>query len=178
MAQAMTAAGTAHRIDLERARIFHVLGPTVQYLTEPEEDDASPCVMRGTIPGGVVVPMHSHADPETFISVSGEVEGLSVSERGHTWIRIRPGDVFHVPSGARHGFRNSGRAPAVMIAVSTSKLGRFFQEVGTLMRHGAPPPGPPTPEAIQHFLEVSARYGYWNASPEENENVGITLPAA
>ncbi|MER8671192.1 hypothetical protein NKH45_29175 [Mesorhizobium sp. M1156] len=54
---------------------FDVLGPVVQFLTPPR--DGEPCIMRGTVPPGVVVPLHSHADPETFIQIPGEVEGLS-----------------------------------------------------------------------------------------------------
>lgn len=47
--------------------------------------------MRGTIPPGVVVPMHSHPDPETFLPLSGELEGLVVSPEGFAWGRDRPG---------------------------------------------------------------------------------------
>ena len=35
---------------------------------------------------------------------------------------------------------------------------------------------PPSPEAIERFLQTSARYGYWNATPDENAAVGLTLP--
>jgi mannose-6-phosphate isomerase-like protein (cupin superfamily) len=168
----------AHLIDGGATETYDVLGPTIQFLTEPEEDDLWPCVMRGTIPPGVVIPMHSHADPETFYVVAGEVEGLSMSGRDFTWVRIAPGDIFHVPSGARHGFRNQGQARAVMIICSTSKIGRFFRELGKLVPAGAKPAGPPSREAIERFLETSRRYGYWNASPEENARVGISLADA
>jgi anti-sigma factor ChrR (cupin superfamily) len=46
--------------------VLDVLGPTVEFLTAPSEKDAEFCVMRGTIPPGVSVPLHSHADFETF----------------------------------------------------------------------------------------------------------------
>lgn len=62
-----------------------------------------------------------------------------------------------------------------MVIVSTDRIG-LFQEVGSPVVSGRQP-APPTPEVIQRFLETSARYGYWNATPEENERVGITLPA-
>ena len=32
-----------------------------------------------------------------------------------------------------------------------------------------------TPEDLEHFAMVSARYGYWNATPEENAADGIQL---
>jgi gentisate 1,2-dioxygenase len=96
----------AHLVDPERMETLSVLGPTIQVLTPPEADDTWPCLMRGTIPPGVVIPMHAHADPETFIVVSGEVEGLVVDGDDTTWTRIAGGDVFHVPGGAKHAWRN------------------------------------------------------------------------
>jgi hypothetical protein len=48
-----------------------------------------------------------------------------------------------------------------MLVVSTAKLGRFFREVA----------GEPLPR----FLAIAARYGYWNATPEENAAVGLRL---
>jgi hypothetical protein len=41
---------------------------------------------------------------------------------------------------------------------------------------GSRSPGPPSADQVQRFLATSARYGYWNASPEENARVGIALP--
>ena len=43
---------------------------------------------------------------------------------------------------------------------TTSKLGRFFREVGAPVR----PSGPPSPETVRHFLDTAQRYGYWNGS--------------
>jgi hypothetical protein len=37
------------------------------------------------------------------------------------------------------------------------------------------PAPPPTPELLEHFQQVTDRYGYWNASPEENAALGIHL---
>jgi quercetin dioxygenase-like cupin family protein len=163
----------AHLVDLRDAETINILGPTIQFLTLPEADDNDPCVMRGTIPPGVPVPLHSHRDPETFLMISGEVEGLAESDGGFKWVRIRPGDVFHVPGEAKHAFRNETGAPAVMIIVSTCRIGRFFREVAT---PAAAQPGPPSAEVILHFLETAEKYGYWNASPEENAEIGISLP--
>jgi hypothetical protein len=56
----------AHLVDLRDAETIDVLGPTIQFLTPPGPSDDDPCVMRGIIPPGVPVPLHSHRDPETF----------------------------------------------------------------------------------------------------------------
>jgi quercetin dioxygenase-like cupin family protein len=157
---------SAYLVDLKRAEALDLMGPTVRFLTPPDGADGAPCVMRGTIPPGVVVPLHSHADPETFLMESGAVEGLRMSADTFDWIPVRPGDVFHVPGDEKHAWRNpSSDDPAVMIIVSTARIGRFFREVA----------GPPSQAVIQRFLETSERYGYWNATPEENAAVGLEL---
>jgi hypothetical protein len=35
--------------------------------------------MRGTVPPGVVIPLRSHPDPETFVQIAGDIEGLRES---------------------------------------------------------------------------------------------------
>ena len=121
------------------------------------------------VPPGAIVPLHSHADPETFLPIAGELEALVDEDGRFAWVRVGPGDVFHVPGDAKHAFRNPAGEPAVMTIVSTARIGRFFREVGT-----APDAGPPPPE---HFAATSARYGYWNATLEENLAVGLDLSA-
>jgi quercetin dioxygenase-like cupin family protein len=132
-------------------------GATVEYLTPVE--DGAPCVLRGTIPPGGVVPLHSHADPETFLMVEGEMQGF----RDGRWELVEAGDVVHIPGNERHAWRNVSRRPAVSHLVTTATMGRFFREVT-----GATP---------DEFLAISDRYGYWNATPEENEQIGLTVPA-
>jgi quercetin dioxygenase-like cupin family protein len=163
----------AHLVDPRRLETIEILGPTVQYLTSPDAGDGEPCVMRGTIPPGVAVPLHSHADPETFLLVSGEVEGLELSGKDPRWFAVAPGDVVHVPGDAKHAWRNLTPEPAVMIIVTTPKMGRFFRELGVPAGTGGSEP--PDDATIQRFLLTSARYGYWNATPEENAAVGLQL---
>jgi quercetin dioxygenase-like cupin family protein len=166
----------AHLVDMHKVEVLNILGPTLELLTPPDEADDALCVMRGTIPPGGIVPLHSHADPETFILISGKQEGLVYSGDAFEWVWIGPGDVFHVPSGAKHAFRNLSREPAVSFIASTSKLGRFFQEVSMPFIPGAQPSGPPSGEVLRHFLETAERYSYWNATAEENARVGLSLP--
>jgi quercetin dioxygenase-like cupin family protein len=170
-------AQSSHLVDNASLEVLDVLGLTIQFLTPPEPDDRLPCVMLGTIPSGMVVPLHSHADAETFLMRFGEIEGLVESPRGFTWVRMRSNDIFHVPNGAKHAFRNRSRERAEMVIVSTSKMARFFQEIGTPLATIDAPSGPPSEDTIRHFLETAEQYGYWNASPEENTQVGLSLPA-
>ena len=88
-------------IDLNRAETIEVLGPTVQLLTPPDGDNATPCVMRGTIPPGGLVPLHSDADLETFLEIAGALDGVTYEDGRATWVRVRAGQVFHVPGGTK-----------------------------------------------------------------------------
>ena len=173
MPSSITYERVAHLIEPERVEAVNVLGPTIQFLTSPEETSA-PCIMRGTIPPAVSIPLHSHADPETFMLISGEVEGLVITGDDFSWVPIDPGEIFHVPPNVKHAWKNQGHLPAVMIVISTSKMGRFFQELGKPAAPGSPP-SPPSPQEVQQFLKTAERYGYWNATPQENARVGLSV---
>ena len=118
----------AHRIDPDSLDGVTVLGPSLRYVTEPR--DGEPCVLLGTIPPGIQVPLHSHADVETFSVVAGDLDALTVRGDDFEWIALRPGDIWHVPGDAPHAFRNGAAEPAVTLITTTARLGRFFREVG------------------------------------------------
>ena len=61
------------------------------------------------------------------------------------------------------------------VAERTTRQSEFFQEVGTRAVPGVYAASA-SREAIQRFLKVSERYGYWNATPEENARVGLSVP--
>jgi quercetin dioxygenase-like cupin family protein len=147
-----------------------LLGPTIQILTPPAGDPTAPCVMRGTIPSGGSVPLHSHPEPESFIAISGEVEGLLRADGSFRWVTIRPGEILHVPGGVGHAWRNRSQGLAVSLAVTEESLADFFREVGTR------PGTAPAPDAAQRFAEASLRRGHWLGTPEENAAVGLSAP--
>ena len=153
---------------------LEVCGPSVQFLVAPQSSDEAPCIIKGTIPPGVSVPMHRHPGIEAFFVLSGDVEVLS-DEGGKThWITAGPGDFIEVPSNAKHAFRNRSQHPVIQLITTTSKLGRFFQEVGRPVTLDETV-GTPSPDEIRRFLKIAERYGYWLATPEENAAVGISL---
>lgn len=151
-----------------------LFGPTVEYLTSPDEANAVYCVMLGTIPPGVAVPLHSHADFESFYVSSGTVLVLSERNHGFEWLPAKAGEFVHVPGGAKHAFRNESSEPTVQLIISTPRIGRFLREVGRPVTPGVRL-SPPTPGELKHFASIAAQYKYWTASPEENAKVGISL---
>lgn len=66
----------AHLVDLADAETLDVLGPTLTMITPADARDDAPCVMRGTIPPGLAIPLHSHPEPETHLAIEGEVDAL------------------------------------------------------------------------------------------------------
>jgi len=141
------------------------LRPSNVYLTELAEDDGGHCLILCTVPAGAVVPMHSHADRETFYVISGKMDAL----RADRWETLGPGDVFDVRDGIKHAWRNSSPAAATMLCVTTNKLARFLQDISPSDDDISPD------EQAQRFLRLVRANGYWLASPEENAAVGLTV---
>jgi quercetin dioxygenase-like cupin family protein len=138
----------------------------------PLREDAY-CVMKGTIPSGVSVPLHSHGDAESFYVLSGEAQALVETEVGLQWQTLRPGDFIHIPGGTKHAWRNVSGEPMAALITCTAKLGRALREMGQLTSEGGK--RIPTPADVQRLIEISERYGYWLGSREENAAVGIEL---
>lgn len=157
------------RTNAETDEIFDVLGAHIQFLTALSDADDDFCVARGILPPGIVVPLHSHAERETFYVLEGEIEAM----RDDRWITLRRNDIFDVPGGLRHAWRNVSNAPASTVFVVPMKLARFFRDAGRPL--AAVKPGPLTPEEIQRFLELTHAYGYWVGSPADNAAVGLSL---
>ena len=146
-------------------------GTGIDRLSASSED--SYCVMSGVIPSGVSVPLHSHAEAESFYLLSGHAEALVQTEAGLQWQPLDPGDFIHIPSEVKHAWRNLSTEPAVTLIVCTARLGSALEEMELLAREYGTLHA--SPAALQRLLEICERYGYWLGSPEENAAVGINL---
>lgn len=149
--------------------IFDVGGPQVQFLTQVSDADDDFCVFKGFIPPGVIVPIHSHAERETFYVLDGELEALLVDR----WTTLGPNDVCDVPGGSKHAWRNSSDKLASTIFVVPMRLARFFRDIAGPAEAGKR--GPPSPEQLQRILELAHAYDYWLGGPEDNAAVGLSL---
>jgi quercetin dioxygenase-like cupin family protein len=165
---------TTHLVRRGTYGVLDVFGPTIEFLALAQEAEADYCVMIGTIPPGVSVPLHRHPDPESFYLLSGAVRALSQRGGAFEWLDVKPGEFVHVPGNVKHAWRNTSSEPAVQLIVTTPKIGRFFQEIGKPVSQGTPP-GPPTPDDFQQLIRVAAKYDYWLGSPAENAAVGISF---
>jgi len=85
--------------------VFTVLGTLIQFLSIPAQNRDDIAVMMGCIPSGVVIPLHSHADPEIFYILEGRIDVYE----GHqnTWRSVAAGDVLTIPGDVTHALRNN-----------------------------------------------------------------------
>ena len=154
--------------------VFEVLGASVHFFVDPQQGDNASCILKGIIPAGVTIPMHSHDAVEVFFLLSGKIEVLIETGEKMQWVEANTGTLIDIPSNAKHAFRNRSQHPAINLLFTTSKHGRYFQEIGRPLACGENV-RPPAPDEIRHFLQTANRYGYWFATPEENASVGITI---
>jgi quercetin dioxygenase-like cupin family protein len=149
-------------------------GTLFEMLATPQEVGEPVCLIRGTLPPEVAVPLHSHPDFEVFYVLEGSLEVFQSSEGASGWTTLGSGAVVTIPGNVKHAFRNTSSLPATIVVVTTAKLYEFFGEVSEPF-DPTRRPARPTPEETKAFLGTVARYGYWAASPEENAAIGIRL---
>jgi len=149
---------------------FIVLGVLLQFLSTPEQVNDQISVMRGMVPSGVVIPLHSHADPEIFYVLNGSLEVF----QAEGWQTVTAGEVVSIPGNVRHAVRNTSPSPITLITVSKQELYSFFRELARPFDPNRPP-APPTPEEMQQLFNVAEKYEYWLASRDENAAIGISL---
>lgn len=130
---------------------------------------SDPVLLHGDIAPSTVVPLHAHADRETFYILSGVLEGYV----GGQWREFRAGEAMDVPSHAPHAFRNRSDRPVRTLIATTETMGRFFTDAGRPL--GGLVPGRPTPEDLHRFAAVADQYGYWLGNYLENAGIGIDL---
>lgn len=149
-------------------------GTLLEFLVPPDDTRHEVCLLRGTIPPGVAVPLHSHAEVEIFYVLEGAVEVFQYSDGPPTWTTVSAGHTVTIPGNTKHALRNSSPLPSTMVVVTTSKLYEFFQEV-TKPFYPDQSAIPPTPQEIEELLGIAARYGYWMGSLEENAAIGLNM---
>jgi quercetin dioxygenase-like cupin family protein len=153
--------------------LFDIFGPLLQFLVTPAEISEAFAIMRGIVPPGVVVPLHSHADPEVLFVLEGELEVFKGDDGSIRWQTAKPGETVCIPPDVKHALRNNAQLPATVLLTTTPNMDRFFRELGKPLFPGQPATLP-TPEDIQRLRTLAARHNYWMASPEENAAIGLS----
>jgi quercetin dioxygenase-like cupin family protein len=126
------------------------------------------CVLTAEMPSGVVVPLHSHSDRESFYVLSGETTFYD----GDSWRILREGDFVDVLSNTKHAWRNASGSSASLLVVTTVRMGIFLQRVSSSVDTK---PDPRTASRREeHFFKMVQEYGYWLGSPGDNKAIGLS----
>lgn len=155
----------------DRIPAIDIMGPQIQFLQIPEKIDSKHCIMLVSVPPGVTVPLHSHADPEFFFIIQGKIEMLNQDDSA-TWIEAEIGSFVQILPNAKHAFRNVSSMPAAFLCETTEQMRHFFETVGEAVNTGQLG-APPTMERTSRFVSAAERFGYWIGSPQENIAAGI-----
>lgn len=86
---------------------------TVEFLTSTEDKYNDFCVLGGTMPAGVYVPLHSHPDTEDLLVISGAVRYPMQDTEGYKWLKAKADDYIYLPSGTQYARRNVSSEPLV-----------------------------------------------------------------
>lgn len=138
----------------EAAYTLWVVRDRIRFLGEVPGTDLA--LVEVDVPPGSGTPPHTHASPEVFRVLSGEVTfGLFASTPPRE-VAAGPGTVVTVPSGAPHNYRNAGSQPATFLVVVDRTMVAFFRDLG---RHEPPPGSPPTAAEIAAVMAACTRHG-------------------
>lgn len=164
----------AQPTDAVEKQVFNAAGVLLQFLASPEEVGDAICLIRGTMPPGVVVPLHRHEEPELLYVLEGTLEVYRSNEESAGWTAAPVGDVVVIPGNVKHALRNGSSLPVTLTLVTKSELYAFFRELAKPVDPNLRLT-PPTVEETQELFAVAAKYGYWLASAEENAAIGLSI---
>jgi quercetin dioxygenase-like cupin family protein len=159
-------------IDSNGAPLFNIFGPLLQFLVTPAQTSGAFALMRGIVPRGVAIPLHSHADPEVLVVLEGELQVLQDEGDSSRWLTAKPGEAICIPGGIKHALRNASAGPAVILLTTTPNIYAFFRELGKPF-DPSQQAAPPTPEDMQRLRTLATKHNYWMASPQENAAIGL-----
>src|SRR5260370_10008584 len=153
---------------------FNTFGVVLNLLGTRAESGHEVSFFKGILPPGVVIPLHSHAEPEVFYVLEGSLEVHRESGQPQGWSTTQPGGVLAIPGNVKHALRNTSSTPTTLLLVTQEELYNFFRSIAKPFEAGRMP-APPSPEAIQQLFAAAAKYHYCMGSPEENATLGSSL---
>lgn len=137
-----------------QAETVWVVRDRIKFMGDVPGTDLS--LVEVEVPPGSGTPPHTHASPEAFRVLSGEVT-FGIFESGPPrFVVAGAGTVVTVPPQTPHNYQNTGSGPAAMLVVVDRSMIAFFRDLG---RRDAPVGGPPDPAEISAVLAACARHG-------------------
>lgn len=162
-------------IEVTSPPLFDVMGGRVRFLASPADTSSEQSFLRGTLPPGVVVPLHKHDDPETFYLLEGEMQLYYDDGNESGWKAVRAGDLAVIPGGVKHAWWNRGDTSCEALIVTGADVYALFQEIAIPAPESSSP-GAPDPERIAAVAAATRQHKrIWVASPEENAKIGLPM---
>ena len=127
---------------------FNLFGVLLNFLVTPDETGREISLFKGALAPGVVIPLHSHAEPEVFYVLEGSLEVYRESGQSQGWSTTQPGGVLAIPGKVKHALRNISSTPTTVILVTQHELYNFFRSVAKPFEAGQMAE-PPSPENMQ-----------------------------
>lgn len=153
---------------------FNMFGVLLNFLVTPAETGHEVSLFKGILPPGVVIPLHSHAEPEVFYVLEGWLEVYRESGQPQGWSTTQRGGALAIPGNVKHALRNTSSTSTTILLVTQEELYNFFRSIAKPFEAGQMP-APPSPEDMQQLFAAAAKYHYWMGSREENATIGISL---
>src|SRR3981081_4602766 len=116
--QVLTKTQPSHNVDKQ---MVNAAGVLLQFLASPEEVGDAICLIRGTMPPGVAVPLHKHAEIELLYVLEGSLEFFMAKE-GNQCATAGMGAFIPIPSNVKHALRNRSSRPVTLALVTKSPL--------------------------------------------------------
>ena len=156
---------------VREADIINLLGARMQVVARMGDGNDETVLIRSQMgPEPRQVPLHAHADVESFYVLEGLLD-IYIEDETPGWRKVAAGQNLTVPGNVRHAVRNSSGARVDSIMATTTRIARFFGEIAT--PPGQTPRIPPSADDIARVHVKAAEYGYWMGSSADN----AALPA-
>jgi quercetin dioxygenase-like cupin family protein len=136
--------------------VHDLFGVAHRILVASEQIGGAAAVVEITIPPGAgSVPHTNQREALAWYVIDGVVD-FETEEGPRT---LEPGGALFMVRHSRHRFANIGDRPAraLMIALPGG-IEAFFREAASALRTTLPT-APPSPETVEAFAQVAARYG-------------------
>jgi len=147
----------------------------VQFIGTPEMIGSnSMAVILGTVPGPGMVHLHSHADPECFYILDGEMEVYQESSGKDKWTQLKKGYFAAIHGNVKHAWRNTSSCPCVALIFTGGDVHAFLRGVCELIQAHVGEEGL-SPDAITKIQELAVAHHAWIGSLEENAAIGLKL---
>ena len=146
-------------------RAFALLGQTLSFKAEPEDNDDTLFLFEHRMPPTDSVPAHTERNYEAFYVLEGTLEVEADGER----YRLAPGEFLSLRPGVVHSLHNPGPGMnrALTLVSPGSQHARFFSTICEPIDDPSDPPAPGEPSDFERMATIGRECGIEFLPPPE-----------